>query len=240
MTVSGPTSCGKTFFVKQLLQNSRLIQPTIQRIKWLYRRWQPLYDEIQKTVRPYVEFIKWIPVDLEKDSYIDQNVRNMIILDDLMSTSAKYPRITDLFTEGSHHRNLSVVVLNQNLYFSKDPTQRRNCHYLVLFNNPVDKQQIMTLGRQMYPGKGPYFLEKFEESTSQPFGYLLLDLKPTTPESNRLFGNVLQQQLAKTNEVIPTTNNIKTDQHSAVPYSYEDNTSEQTYEIICPPVTIVE
>ncbi|VDI10866.1 Hypothetical predicted protein [Mytilus galloprovincialis] len=131
MTVSGPTSCGKTFFVKQLLQNLRLIQPTIHRILWLYRRWQPLYDEIQKTVRPYVEFIQGIPVDLEKDSYIDPSVRNMIILDDLMSTSAKDPRITDLFTEGSHHRNLSVVVLNQNLYFSKDPTQRRNCHYLV-------------------------------------------------------------------------------------------------------------
>ncbi|VDI44317.1 Hypothetical predicted protein [Mytilus galloprovincialis] len=32
MTVSGPTSCGKTFFVKQLLQNLRLIQPTIHRI----------------------------------------------------------------------------------------------------------------------------------------------------------------------------------------------------------------
>ena len=230
MTVSGPTSCGKTFFVKQLLQNSRFIQPTIQRIIWLYRRWQPLYDDIQKTVRPYVEFIQGIPVDLEKDSFIDPSVRNMIVLDDLMSTSAKDPRITDLFTEGSHHRNLSVVVLNQNLYFSKDPTQRRNCHYLVLFNNPVDKQQIMTLGRQMYPGKVLYFLEKFEEATSKPFGYLLVDLKPTTSESNRLLGNVLQQQLAKTNEVIPTSNDINTEQHSAAPYSYQDNPSKQTYE----------
>ncbi|VDI72109.1 Hypothetical predicted protein [Mytilus galloprovincialis] len=230
MTVSGPTSCGKTFFVKQLLQNLRLIQPTIHRILWLYRRWQPLYDEIQKTVRPYVEFIQGIPVDLEKDSYIDPSVRNMIILDDLMSTSAKDPRITDLFTEGSHHRNLSVVVLNQNLYFSKDPTQRRNCHYLVLFNNPVDKQQIMTLGRQMYPGKGLYFFKKFEESTSQPFGYLLLDLKPTTPETNRLLGNVLQQQSSKTKKVIPTSNDIRTVQHLPVPYSYEDGPGEQTYE----------
>jgi len=77
---------------------------------------------------------------LKKDSYLDPTVRNMIVLDDLMSTAAKDPRITDLFTEGSHHRNLSVVVLNQNLYFSKDPTQRRNCHYLFLFKNPVDKQ----------------------------------------------------------------------------------------------------
>ena len=35
--------------------------------------------------------------------------------------------------------------------FSKNPTQRRKCHYLVLFNHPVDKQPIATLARQMYP-----------------------------------------------------------------------------------------
>ncbi|CAC5413217.1 unnamed protein product [Mytilus coruscus] len=197
MTVSGPTSCGKTYFVKQLLQNSRLIQPTIQRIIWLYGRWQPLYDEIQRTVNPHVEFVQGIPLDLEKDSYLDSSVRNMIVLDDLMSTSAKDPRITDLFSEGSHHRNLSVVVLNQNLYFNKHPTQRRNCHYLVSFNSPVDKQQIMTLGRQMYPGKVSHFVLKIEESANKPFGYLLLDLKPTTPELKRLLSNVFQQQSPK-------------------------------------------
>ncbi|CAC5405569.1 unnamed protein product [Mytilus coruscus] len=156
----------------------------------------------------------------------------MIVLDDLKSTSARDPRIIDLFTEGSHHRNLSVVVLNQNLYFSKDPTQRRNCHYLVLFNNPVDKQQIMTLGRQMYPGKGRYFIGKFEESTSKPYGYLLLDLKPTTLESKRLLSNVFQQQSPKNNEAIPTSKRIKAKQASAVPYSYKNYQSEQTYETI--------
>ncbi|CAG2217713.1 unnamed protein product [Mytilus edulis] len=47
------------------------------------------------------------------------------------------------------------------------------------------------------------------------------------------------QQLAKTNEVIPTSNDINTEQHSAAPYSYQDNPSKQTYEI-CPLVTIVD
>ena len=100
--------------------------------------------------------MRGIPIDLESDSFFDPRTRNMIVLDDLMSTLAKDPRINDLFTEGSHHRNLSVVVLNQNLYFSRDPTQRRNCHYLVLFNNPVDRQPIMTLGRQMYPSRAGF------------------------------------------------------------------------------------
>lgn len=59
----------------------------------------------------------------------------------MATEAAKDPRVTDLFTEGSHHRSLSVIALNQSLYFSKDPTQRRNCHYLVLFNNPVLSRQ---------------------------------------------------------------------------------------------------
>ncbi|CAC5382704.1 unnamed protein product [Mytilus coruscus] len=81
----------------------------------------------------------------------------------------------------------------------------------------------------MYPGKVPYFLEKFEESTSKPFGYLLLDLKPSTSESNRLLSNVLQQQTPKSNYVIPASNVIKTDQHLAILYSYVDDHSKQMY-----------
>jgi hypothetical protein len=123
---------GKTFFLVQLLQQSfNKIQPAPQRIIWLYKRWQPLYDVIKKTVIPKVEFIKGVPLHLEKDDFLDTNIRNLIVLDDMASEAAKDQRVTDLFTEGSHHRNLSVIALNQNLYFSKDPTQRINCHYLV-------------------------------------------------------------------------------------------------------------
>ena len=70
-----------------------------------------MYDEIQTTVFPKVEFIQGIPLDLDKDTFINPKMKNLIIQDDLMSTASKDPRITELFTEGSHHRNLSVVVL---------------------------------------------------------------------------------------------------------------------------------
>ena len=183
MIVSGPTSCGKTHFVKEMLRNS-LVSPLPARIVWLYKRWQPLYDEIRKSM--VVEFIKGIPVDLESDQFFDPGTRNLIVLDDLMSTAAKDPRINDLFTEGSHHRNLSVIAIKQSLFFGKDPTQRRNCHYLVLFNNPVDRQPISTLGRQMYPSRGDFLVRTFEEAVKTPYGHLIVDLKPTTPEAHRL------------------------------------------------------
>ena len=164
-----------------------------------------MYNEIKTTVWPKVELEQGIRLDLEKDSYINPSVRNMIVLDDLMSSAATDPRITDLFTEGSHHRNLSVVVLNLNLYFSKDPTQRRNCHYLFLFKSPVDKQSIMTLAKQMYPEKTQYFLEKFEQATRKPFQFLLVDLKTATPEHLRLRHDNLNKCGISNNNIIPLT-----------------------------------
>ena len=84
-----------------------------------------------------------------------------------MSVTSKDNRINELFYEGSHHRNISVIAINQNLYHNKDPTQRRNCHYLILFKNPIDKQYIMTLSRQMYPEKPHHLLKHFTEATKK-------------------------------------------------------------------------
>ena len=67
-----------------------------------------------KTVLPRVEFIKGIVLNLEKDHFLDTQVRNLV-LDDLATETSKDSQIPDLFTEGSHQRNLSVIKLNQNL-----------------------------------------------------------------------------------------------------------------------------
>ena len=156
-----------------------------------------MYDVIQETVYPKVEFIQGIPLDLDQDSFINPSARNLVILDDLMSTTAKDSRVNELFTEGSHHRNLSVIAINQNLYFNKDPTQRRNCHYLVMFNNPVDQQQVMTLARQMYPGNPQNLLKHFQGATSRPYGYLVIDLKPFTPEHLRMRTDVFDKKIIR-------------------------------------------
>ena len=169
-------------------------------------------------------------MNLEIDNFLNTWVRNLIVLDDLATDASKDSGIMDLFTEGSHYRNLSVIALNQNLYFSKDPTQRRNCHYLILFNNPVDRQPVMTLARQMYPKNQRELLNRFEDAFSQPYGYLLIDLKPTTPEAIRMRTNIFDKTTSNeptlflpTNIKLTNTDNYDHSKESSASVQFESN-----------------
>ena len=78
---------------------------------------------------------------LEQDSYFDVNKRNLVVFDDQMIYARKDKRIVNLFTCGSHHRNLSLIYIVQEL-FQRGKGSRSislNSHYLVLFKNPRDK-----------------------------------------------------------------------------------------------------
>ena len=160
--VSGMTGSGKTVWVQNLLEHAnQVIQPPPQRVVWSYSQWQPAYDRMLKTI-PGIEFVKGIPHDLDEDWYFDPKINNLMVIDDQMTETSNDKRILNLFTKGSHHRNLSVVFLLQNVYFQGKimRTLSLNAAYLVLFKNPRDKLQMMTLGKQMYPGKTDQFLQK--------------------------------------------------------------------------------
>ncbi|WAQ97388.1 LOW QUALITY PROTEIN: YMD3-like protein [Mya arenaria] len=167
MMISGPTACGKTTFVTNLLQhhNTR-IQPSVHRIVWLFKRWQPLYSIIKNTVLPKVEF-----------------VQELIIYSfwtTCFSEVGEDKRITDLFTEDSHNRSLSVVSINQNIFANK------RSYTETQLSLSVDRQSLMTLARQMYPGHTDKCMNAFAKATKYPYGYLLVNLKPFTAEDDRL------------------------------------------------------
>jgi hypothetical protein len=71
-----------------------------------------------------------------------------------------------------------------------------NAHYIVLFKSPRDKQQISMLARQIKPGRVQEFMRSYEDATSRPHGYLMLDLKPTTDDQQRLKTNLLPGEIA--------------------------------------------
>ena len=193
--VAGMTGSGKTIWVKSLLrQAQRAISPPPERIVWCYSQWQPAYLELMTTISN-IEFVKGIPENLEKDSYFDIHKRNLMVIDDQMADAGNDKRIVNLFTRGSHHRNLSVIYTSCRFHQGKGSRSiSLNSHYLVLFKNPRDKLQILTLAKQMYPRNTDSFINHYEEAEQRPFGYLLVDLKTTTPDNCRLRTNVPTEQ----------------------------------------------
>ena len=117
--------------------------------------------------------------------------RNIVVLEDIMTETDE--RVTNLFTQKSHHCNTSVIYLVQNL-FPKNKESRTislNSQYIVVFKNPRDVSQMTTLAKQMYPGRVKFVQEAFADATSTPYGYILVDLKQDTPEDLRLCTSIL-------------------------------------------------
>ena len=103
----------------------------------------------------------------------------------LVRDATKKSDICELYTEGSHHRNLSVIRLLQNIYQHgrEIRTMSLNTQYLVLFKNPRDQLQVMTLSRQIFPHRSYQFMGKFNQATAKPYGYLVIYKTPRLPET---------------------------------------------------------
>ena len=62
--VAGPTCCGKSHFVKHLLESGeKLIDGAPENIILCYGIYQPAYDEMLRTI-PNITFVERVPGDL--------------------------------------------------------------------------------------------------------------------------------------------------------------------------------
>ena len=124
--------------------------------------------------------------DLEN---IDTNRNTLVILDDLMTEAGKSEKILNIFTTDSHHKNISVIFVTQNI-FSQQKNARTislNCQYIILTNNPRDRLQVQILGKQMFPGDSSFFNKAYKDAvSSKEYGYLLCDFTQQTMEENRV------------------------------------------------------
>jgi hypothetical protein len=169
-----------------ILNIEEMMYPVPHRILWYYGEYQP---SLEYALYDRVEFRDGCPT-LE-DFGTGEEGPTLVIIDDLMSECDK--EVTKLFTKGSHHRNLSIFFLMQNMFYqSKDiRTMSLNSQYMILFKNPRDTQQIGVLARQMYGRDAGVLEDAFLLATSRPHGYLLIDSKQSTPDHLRLRSQIL-------------------------------------------------
>jgi len=192
--VAGPSCCGKTELLQKILLNlNNLVDKPIERIVFCYSEWQKKY-EIFNYLSPKVEMIQGI---VKLDDF-DEKTNNLLILDDLMNDCKNSMEILELFNVKSHHRNISVFLVSQNIFTKGRCTRDLNLNSscMIIFKNWRDVTQINFLARQMFPKKSKDFLQIFDDScaSNDGYGYVFLDLNPNTKYDMRIQGNIIEEK----------------------------------------------
>jgi hypothetical protein len=188
---AGPTQSGKTVWVKQILKAPHLyIWEPPQKVIWCYG----IYDERQlESIKSFsrlpIEFIEGIP-DLDM---LSSNERTLLILDDLMADAGKSKKVAALFTRGCHHRNISVMLLLQNL-FHKGKEMRdihTSCTNVLLLENPRDYAQLEYFARQCFPQWKNYLVKCCMHAWRLPFNPVCLRFGQGIPNNRRICSGLL-------------------------------------------------
>ena len=199
--LAGPAQSGKTTLIQKIIRQAwgGLIRAPPALIIYCYSRWQEIYDEIKNGRAsgpsifngPAILFNEGLP-DLEA---IDVEQNTLIILDDLMFEAGRDPKILNIFTTDSHHKNISVIFVTHNIFSNQKHfrTISLNCQYIILTKNPRDRLQITILAKQMFPGESVFFNKAYNNAVStKQYGYLLIDFTQLTADQNRVQTGILE------------------------------------------------
>jgi len=134
--VSGPSGSGKKSFVKRFLKKLRHLctEPIFASgVVWCYGE----KSAVPSHLPAYNRIHQCVPED-----FCSANGEpSFVILDDLL-TDVYSKQVCELFTRGSHYRNISVILITQNLFhqgrFCRDISLK--AHYIVAFKNVRDKK----------------------------------------------------------------------------------------------------
>lgn len=154
------------------------------KILYCYGIYQELYREMEKTL-PNITFLEGLPSPSE--TLLGMVIMHRVIRDGDMEL---------LFTEGCHHRKISVVFITQNFFpkGTKSRTIALNTTYLVLMKNVRDVSQVATPGRQIFPGRSKILIEAYTDAVLIPFRYLVVDMSVRSEDDYRLRTQVFPEQ----------------------------------------------
>ena len=178
--IAGPTGSGKTRMLYDLIENRDTVSnsPPVE-IIYCYGAYQKEFENISG-----VRFVEGM-IDIRKD--IKNDGRNRwLIIDDLMEELSGKQDTNGLYTKYSHHQNISVFFVVQNLFLKSLRTISINCHYMWIFKNPRATASVQQLGSQLFPHSKGFLLEAYRDATKKPFSSLFLDMKQNTDERMRV------------------------------------------------------
>ena len=203
MMLAGPTSCGKSTFVKNLIMSRNILfAESSLNVYIVCSNVQNMYEDMVKNKNVKKIFYEMpSKEEILKIAKIGRKTGGTIlILDDLLSEIAKNNMlIQEIFTEMAHHQKLTVVLCVQNLFYQNGifRTLSLNSGYLVPFKNPRDMHQIDIIAYRSYAMDPKVVIKAYKDATYKPYSYLFMDFTQTTPDFLRLKTDIFPSHIDK-------------------------------------------
>ena len=194
--ITGPTKAGKTTLTTQILSNRDVMfpDPPLQEIYWFYSM-EPSVSQARKDL-PGVNFIQGQPT-FEKLNSLDKRIPKLVVLDDMMDMTDKkgtFEELKKVFTALSHHGNMSLMFLVQDLYVNKNMTRLANqAENVLAMCNGAATYQLGKLANKLFgPGHEPFIRWAVSDVKSHSkYGYLLLSTAAGLPECYKVRSRIL-------------------------------------------------
>ena len=179
----GPSRCGKTCFIIDIIQNLQTIaKMPPNKILYVYKVWQQKFDELKESgiVDHFVQDQKDL---IKKLKTLSKGESSLIVFDDLINSSNLHD-IANLFVVDGRHSNLSLIFLSQRMFVNNESFRQisNNSDYFAVFKNPRNSSEIRVLAQQLTPGSLE-LIRIYSEATKNPFSYLFINLTQECDES---------------------------------------------------------
>ena len=142
--LAGPSSCGKSSFIRNLIKcRNNIFNKNIRNVYIVCSNVQGIYEELVKSKDVKKIFYEMPTEDEIREIAEIEKERGgtILILDDILPEIEKSNLlIQKMFTEIAHHWDMSIFLCVQNLFYRSDlfRTLSLNAAYLIPFKHPRD------------------------------------------------------------------------------------------------------
>lgn len=198
--IVGGSSSGKSVLTRKIIANNKHTFSNLRpnpKVLWIYG------VTSKRDVIPNTESVLYHEgmVSVEQ---LETTKADIIVVDDLCNELSNDKTLQNMFTKYSHHYGFTVIYITQSMFLKGQCIITRNTHYIILMRSPGDKRQIDVLAGQLFPRRKQlleHFHESYDDATKRMFGYLVVDISPTSEEVQKLSTNVLPEDDGKVRRV---------------------------------------
>lgn len=218
LIISAPSFAGKSCLVLSIIKNREKLfnGPPIKHIVWCCKNKNFAPSELKDmpNARIYEGIIDLC--ELKPDT--------LIIIDDQMNALSQ--EVLELFTVHSHHLNISVILILQNLFHQNKYMRdiSLNSNYFILLKNPRDEGQFKYLARQINGDNWKNLSKVYSEVCGEAYHPLMIDLSQKTNNLLKYKTNIINENYFET---YATENDIQ----KCCPNSFDTDDGEKIFVI---------